>query len=458
MLAFIAAVPTHAQSAPAQLTIDISRLAAIGQYGVVHILDNFTVRNTGGSTASYLDFGVPASYRADLFYVDATDSQGKTLVLDTNVNGTAGFYWMRVHFANQLPGNSTYRFTVVSILGHIITTAPNGLLYNFTAAPVLTQDVRQANVTLLGAVGSSFAVAQNSTYKQVNVAGQPALVKDYQPWKAYSTDTFVGPYLTVSQYLLDIYSAERDIIIGNSGTLSIRDTYNLHNYAIPITSLTITLPDGATNVMAHDLVGSMWTTPENPSAPYQVSVAPRYGEGIRGNENFTFSLTYDLPQSQYLKQVSWWGNYNLTVPMLNNREDFIFDNATVKIITPSGVKIDNVVLPSSNPISPAPQYDPVQSRIQILGVTVSTNVTLGVFFRYIPFWAAFDYLPWLLGLEVAFAAVVLTVRARRGPELAIPIPVEKLREFVGLYDERISLSKRARFDGRGGREGRNGQA
>ena len=68
-------------------------------------------------------------------------------------------------------------------------------------------------------------------------------------------------------------------------------------------------------------------------------------------------------------------------------------------------------------------------------------MTLGVFFRYIPFWAAFEYLPWLLGLEVAFAAVVLTVRVRRGPELAIPVPVEKLREFVGLYDERISLSR-----------------
>ncbi len=290
-------------------------------------------------------------------------------------------------------------------------------------------------------MGSNFAVAQNSTYKTATVAGQPALVKYYKPWKAYSTDTFLGPYLTVTQYLLDISSAERDIIIGSSGTLSIRDTYNLHNYAIPITSLTITLPDGATNVMAYDLVGSMWTTPENPGPPYQVSVAPRYVEGIRGTENFTFSLTYDLPQSEYLKQVSWWGNYNLTLPMLNNREDFIFDNATVKIMTPSGVRIDNVVLPQSNPVSPPTQYDPIKRQIQLLGVSVSSNVTLGVFFRYIPFWAAIEFLPWLLGLEVAFAAVVLTVRVRRGPELAIPVPVEKLREFVGLYDERISLSR-----------------
>jgi hypothetical protein len=193
--------------------------------------------------------------------------------------------------------------------------------------------------------------------------------------------------------------------------------------------------------MAYDVVGAMWTTPENPGPPYQVSIAPRYGEGIRGGENFTFSLSYNLPQSEYLKQVSWWGSYNLTLPMLNNREDFVFDNATVKIVAPSGIRIDNVILPTTNTISPPIQYDPVKRQIQLQGVTVASNVTLGVFFSFIPFSAASEYLPWLLGLEVAFAAVILAVRVRRGPELAIPIPVEKLREFVGLYDERISLSR-----------------
>jgi hypothetical protein len=384
---------------------------------------------------------VASIFKGDVYYVDAIDSQGKTLTVDTNVNQASGFYWLRVHFANQLPFNSTYRFTVYSTVAHVITTAPNGLLYNFSAAPVLTQDAREANVTLLGAVGSSFAVAQNSTYTQKTVAGQPALVKQYKPWKAYSNETFIGPYLTVSQYLVDVTSVEKDIKIGSTGTLSIVDTYELHNYAIPITSLTITLPDGATNVMAYDVVGAMWTTPENPGPPYQVSIAPRYGEGIRGGENFTFSLSYNLPQSEYLKQVSWWGSYNLTLPMLNNREDFVFDNATVKIVAPSGIRIDNVILPTTNPLSPPIQYDPVTRQIQLQEVTVTSNVTLGVFFTFIPFSAASEYLPWLLGLEVAFAAVILTVRVRRGPELAIPVPVEKLREFVGLYDERISLSR-----------------
>jgi uncharacterized coiled-coil DUF342 family protein len=61
--------------------------------------------------------------------------------------------------------------------------------------------------------------------------------------------------------------------------------------------------------------------------------------------------------------------------------------------------------------------------------------------NYNPFWSAYAALPWLLGLEVAIVAFALAVKIRRGPELAVPIPVERLREFVGLYDERLALSR-----------------
>jgi hypothetical protein len=193
--------------------------------------------------------------------------------------------------------------------------------------------------------------------------------------------------------------------------------------------------------MAYDVVGAMWSVPQDPGPPYQVSVAPRYQEGIRGLESFTFILTYDLPQSEYLKQLNWWGDFNLTIPMLNNRDDFAFANATVRIQAPKGFKIENVVLPSSNPAAPPIQYDPTKDQLDLHGITSSSNVTVGIYYTYVPFWAGYDYIPWLFGLEILLAAAIVVTKIRKGPELEIPIPVEKLREFVGLYDERISLSR-----------------
>ena len=440
-LAIIMTVPVHADSSQPQLSIDIQRTIYLGQWGATHIVNNFTVYNPGPSAATSLDAGFLRIFKNDLFYLQAKDQNGKTLAVDGDVGQSSEFYFLRVHFANQLGANQTYQFTITYVLGHIVEPVSNGLLYNFSAAPVLTQDATEANVTLLGAVGTNFAVAPNSTYKQTITHGQPALTKQYKPWKAYSNETFVGPYLTISQYIVDIPSVERDIIIHRSGTLSIKDSYALHNLATPITSLTITLPNGATNVMAYDVVGAMWTTPQYPTAPYQVTVSPRYSAGIKGQEYFNFSLTYDLPTAQYMKQLNWWGNYNLNVTMASNQDDFIFDDATVRILTPTGGEISNVVLPPQSSIGTPAQYDPTSKQIALGGVTSSNNVTLTMSFTYLPFWSALGYISWLVGLEAVLGAALIVNRYRKGPEAVVPVPVEKLREFVGLYDERISLTR-----------------
>ncbi len=441
VLALGLTIPLHAKEAQPTLTVDVQRLAALGPWGVVHVFDNFTIHNNGTTPVSSLDFGFARIFRGNAYYVDAKDKQGAKLPVDSDVNQTSGVYWMRVHFTQELGFNKTYVFTVTTVLGGVITQAPGGFQYNFTAAPILTLDARVANVTFIALLGSNFAVAENSSYVITTESGQPALFKEYKPWKAYSDETFYAGYRTVNQYLVDLYSVERDIILGSTGSLRVKDTYNLHNIGIAVTSLAITLPHGATNVMAYDLVGAIWTTPQTPLPPYQVTVSPRYRAGIKIKENFTFTLTYDLPPSEYLKRLNWWGTYNLTFGLLNNMEDFLFDSATVRIITPSGVSVSDVKTPTQSPLSNPITYNPGEHDFLLSGVTSSDNVTVGLTLNYNPFWSAYGALPWLVGLEVAIVAFAAAVKIRRGPELAVPIPVERLREFVGLYDERLALSR-----------------
>jgi hypothetical protein len=433
------AVPLHATDAQPKLTIDIRRIAAVGLWGDVHLGDTFTVYNNGTQSVSSLDIGFSRIYRNNVYAVKARDKQGTNLALDTVVNQTGEIYWMRVHFGEALGFNKTYVFTLEWVLGHVITLVASGFEFNFTAAPILTQDVRVANVTFIAAPASAFHLPSGSPYTSITLGGQPALFRQYKPWKAYSEESFIAPYSTVSQYILYVPSAQRDITLHSTGSLSVRDTYNTHNIGIVISTVTVTLPEGASNVMAYDLVGALWTSPQNPAAPYQVQISPRYGNGIAGN--FTFTLTYDLPQSKYIKQLSWRGTYNLTFALLNNKDDLLFDSATVKIITPSGVSINDVKTLPQSPLSNPIQYDPTNREFALRGVTGLNNVTVGLALTYSPLWSGFGALPWLAGLEFAIVAFALALRIRRGPELAVPVPVEKLREFVGLYDERLALTR-----------------
>jgi hypothetical protein len=427
-------------SSPSGVVIEIQRTISLGPFAVVHITDAFNVTDNGAGSLSYLDFGFLKQYQSKFYYVSARDNLGRALTINANVNSTSDFYWLRVYFAQVLDPGRTYKFTVTSIFNNLIGVVGTGFEYNFTAAPVLTQQAQVANVTLLATQDSSFVTIPNSTYVSTRVNGFPALVNTYRPWKAYSKQTFYGPFRSVTQQIIDLISAERDITIGRDGSLSVTDTYALYNPSIEVSSLSLTLPDGANNIMAYDSVGAMWASPQNPASPYQVSVTPRYGS-FKGNEWFNFTLTYNLPPSEYLKPTSWWGGYNLTMPLFNDDEDFLIPQATIRIIAPGGISLGNPKLPSQSPITPSFNVSADYRTIKIQDVTSLNNLTFGMAINYLPFWSAVRVLPWLFMLEVIAFAAVIVRKYQLGSELGVPIPVERLREFVSLYDERIALSR-----------------
>jgi hypothetical protein len=433
--------PVHAATPPSSHpTVEIQRTIIPGPYGVVHVADSFTLTNDVTTPTSTLDFGFLKMYRNNFYYVDAKDNLGVGLKIDLDVDSNSDFYWIRVHFAHEISPNSAYKFTVTSVFNNLIHPVGTGFEFNFTAAPVLTQDARFANVTLLASQDSTFVTLTNSTYVSTRVNGFPALLNTYQPWKAYSKQFFYAPIRSVSQQLLNLLHAERDIIIRADGSLSIKDRYAVYNPSIALSNIILTLPNNAHNVMAYDPVGAMWATPQNPNSPYQVTIAPRY-QTLRGSESFNFTLSYDLPPSGYLKQTNWWGGYNLTLALFNDNEDLLITDCTVTIIAPNGISFNNLKLPPQSPITPPFQVSDNNRTIKLRGITNQNNLTFSLTFNYLPFWSAIQILPWIFIAEVAIFAAVIVSKYRRGPSISVPIPVERLREFVSLYDERLALSR-----------------
>lgn len=439
-LASFTLAPLHANETQQGLRIEVQRTATAGQYGLVHLVDNFVLHNNGTNSVSTLDFAFDQIYRDKIFYINANDQSGSQLTLEPAVNQSSPFFWIRVNFAHDLQPQGNYNFTVNSVLRGVMIALPGGIEYNFTAAPILNQGAALANSTFIAAAGSTLYTLPNSTYRSVTINGFPAITNEYRPWRAYSNDNFTAPFRSVSQYFLNLNSFERDISIGNTGTLGVVDEYHFLNPAIAISSLTITLPSGAFNVMAYDQVGAMWAVPQNPSSPYQITASPRYSEGFRGSENFTLTLTYNLPQSMYVKKLNGWGDYNLTMSLLDNSEDVLVQHATVNIIAPNGLAVNGVHLPPQSALSNPIQVSENQKTFILQGITNQNNVTFSMTFSYVPFWSASEFLPWVLGFEVVIFAFVIAFRRRR-VELEVPVPVERLREFVGLYDERLALSR-----------------
>jgi oligosaccharyltransferase complex subunit alpha (ribophorin I) len=119
--------------------------------------------------------------------------------------------------------------------------------------------------------------------------------------------------------------------------------------ALSITSLSLALPPNVHSPYYYDIVGNVSTSRFRPSTPTAVTgklpsqrkgasyslleLIPRYP--LMGGWNYTFTIGYDAPLGDYLKQKRS-GEYSLKVPFLTPVKDVSVEKARVEIRLPEG--------------------------------------------------------------------------------------------------------------------------
>jgi hypothetical protein len=187
--------------------------------------------------------------------------------------------------------------------------------------------------------------------------------------------------------------------------------------------------------MAIDSVGSMWTEPRQVQ---DVTLAPRGTTSFQDGKNFTFTLSYSLPRNEYVKQVQWSGLYNFTFSFVSNNVNWLAEDVEVRIITPTGLALgETSIQPDEKRTVSLFQEEYVFLRRDL---TPLHNTTFLVAFTYSPFWALVEPASWIVAAQVAVIALAAVLRLRKPPALEIPIPVERVRDFVELYDEKMGLT------------------
>jgi hypothetical protein len=182
--------------------------------------------------------------------------------------------------------------------------------------------------------------------------------------------------------------------------------------------------------------------------------------GCATESNFTVSSDYYHPVSIFERQreLQFHFDIRLTIIRISEADELVgrlqshlhavyrqrrplITEGTVRIIAPDGIFLSNLKLPAQSPVTLPFDVSGDYRTIKVRGVTNFNNLTFSLTFNYLPFWSALEILPWIFLLEIAVFAVVIVGKYRRGPSISVPIPVERLREFVGLYDERLALSR-----------------
>jgi len=430
-----AGLPAVAGQPAPEYTVKINRVVQIGGWGLAIVNDTITVHNNSTAVLNDVPVGLPRNLTAGLRYLGARDDQNRVLTVERDLESSGETYWIKVNFAQGLEYNKTYEFKVTSVFTGLLVALSEGFQYRFTTTPILRVKGTSENMTIIAGPQSKFLIPQELNLTQT-AEGGPVFVRGYYaPIEPYTTRSIALNMTSSDQFIVRVPHAAREIRFDPDGRIHVSDIYDFENLAGSMTAIEITLPENSTDVMAYDAIGALWDSPrEGPG----ISIGPRYREGFGQNKTFTFTLKYEVDPRTYLKQSEWWGGNQFKFPLLPKVSNWVIDKLNTTVIVPVGFNVRDAS-PSPSPSSTSGSTFYRNLQYEITDVTPYSDLELSLEYTYTPFSSGYLPILWVALVELVAVAIVVVTRTRKPPGLKIPVPSEKLRQFVELYDGRTAL-------------------
>jgi hypothetical protein len=429
LLLLIPTIPVKSEQSQSA-SLKIQRVVGISDYGVVVVNDTFVLVNNNDKPIENIYVGILKNYEENLKYIMANDTQKRLLKIDSKKDNS--IHWFIFEFPKPILPKEEYQFSSIMVLSDLLKVKDRNFVFNFSASPILKTKAEFYNVTIVLLPGSSIFLPKDSKFNSTEYYGRPAVSRLFKPLEAYYNETVYFEFSSVTQYLLRCNSLERDITIGQDGRLYISDTYRFTNYAIPIYSLPIKLIENATDVMVYDTGGALW---EEPKSGSEIVVSPRY-YSIRGGENYTFKIDYRLSQSNYMKQLDLWGLYNFSLELFP-KSPWVIENLKVTITMPKGAELNSKALNLSD--TKASSIFDKKITFELKGMTNFHDPKFSFTYKSPLFLASLKPLIWISILETFVIFVSMLIRVEKPLIPTVPIPVELIKEFIMLYDEKTAL-------------------
>ncbi len=233
--------------------------------------------------------------------------------------------------------------------------------------------------------------------------------------------------------LLMFDEVKSEISLGEMGGIRLSDSYLISSKVENLLNIKIYLPRSASNVSAHDTMGSLKVSGEVSGTAY-TNVTITLRTPLKEDEVGRFTATYQLPWNEYIDQSSGF-DFNLAYTFVE-RFNMSIGKLTLSVELPEGA---NFVSSSENPHDI--QKDFIQETVTFIRYNISSheNFSFTLSYRYFIFWASFRPTLWM----GVFIAIVYTITFFRHvpeePISEIPVPTETLRRLVNTYEEKVRV-------------------
>ncbi|MCW4015317.1 MAG: hypothetical protein NWF06_03020 [Candidatus Bathyarchaeota archaeon] len=241
----------------------------------------------------------------------------------------------------------------------------------------------------------------------------------------YSYDEFQRPNI-----IIEINELEREIILGQAGSIYVTNVFRITNVGSWANSLTLGFPEDAYDIELRDEMGTLETTMEDNI----MTVSLR--RTVDTNETETLYLFYHLPWDDHITQQNgvdynlrstFYEQFNLTIGKL-----------TVSVTLPEGAEFQSS--PTLNPDSIEKSGNQETISFSFSSVTPSDDLNFEINYSYNVFWSSLYPTLWVGLLAVVGSAIFFllgTPKTIIAP--VIQVPTQDLKNFVTAYEEKMTI-------------------
>ena len=446
------------------LTALVQRRAYLN-YTLLILEDNLTIRATGEATLDSFLYGIPQTWarksRARIMYYEFLNAtSGKPLSAEEEELGGLDLRGFLVSFPTPLgldEGDEVQIHVKLVLNGSLIAEEPEAgeFIYRVESPmyPVTSLEISNATFRLELPVGSTITKTEPENLERRYEKGIWVIHHSALNLTSFSSEV-ASVKFKKSPPLPFFYCrrAIREVVIRPFGGLRITDTYELRSENRgDLEYVVLILPAKASAVKVSDLMGPLRIKTAELHGARRITVTLR--GLLKTGDPLTLRISYDLPWPEHVVEES---PTEFTL-RLTAQELLLWpvEHLFIKVVLPDGARLLNS--------TPAPDHVARRALGEEVGFSLPGPLApfgedvLVVRFSYSVFCPSFWPVLWA-GLGAILVCLVVKLLAVPAPLPVLPVPVEKLMEFIRAYerkftlmDERSSL-REAREEGRISRE------
>jgi hypothetical protein len=405
----------------------------VSNYGMTTIVDTIVVVNNGTTSVGSLDFGFNKIYSEGLISVQAKGPTGVQISLEKVVNDTSSTQFMRCNLIEPITGGETYELQINWLFSRLVSFDGTDYVFSFNAYPTLPMRTETCDSTIIFPPTAEFVDWPNETFTETEISGQKSLSSIQSPLEPLNDMDVSIKFNNPSQELISFESIRRQITITSSGQVISRDFYHIINLGPQINSVTLAKPQNASPISAFDNAGSIQNKIQMKSD--SLAISPRYNL-IQTNDSFNFMIEYWMPLENALKRIGWPNTYQFSTDLAET-EDLIVKQYEVNVSLPKEAQIEHM---SINPNSTITQADGNEILFYDFGMLMPGQIrSLTLNYQYPIFLTSISPLSWIFSFEMVLVAIGAAILMKRPMKRITKIPIEKIKRFVTLQDEKIAL-------------------